>query len=83
MQEDKFNKFLDETFGTEGEERDIVDDFAAKFGLGRKYVPQKPKYYDCPINSCGGKRAYYKEIHPDTGMDDIVLYCPDCGYTSE
>jgi hypothetical protein len=81
-QKEKFNKFCDDTFGF-GKERDVVDDFSAKFGLGRKYIPKEPTYYDCPIHSCGGKKCYYKEIHPDTDMDEIVLYCPDCGYESE
>jgi hypothetical protein len=27
---------------------------------------------------CGGTNTYYTEIHPDTGMDEIVLRCRDC-----
>ena len=57
---------------------DVVDDFLAKFGMGPKYVPKEPKKYLCP--ACGKEKAFYKEIHPDTTMDEIVLYCPDCGY---
>ncbi len=53
-------------------------DFAAKFGLGPKYVPKETKTYKCP--KCGKKEAYFEEIHPDTDMNDIVLSCPDCGY---
>jgi len=37
---------------------------------------KKPIIPPCP--HCGGTRCFYKEIHPDTGMDEIVLYCPDC-----
>lgn len=37
--------------------------------------------YVCP--ACKGPNAYYKEIHPDTSMNDIVLHCPDCGYEGD
>ena len=60
---------------------DVELDFAAKLGLGPKYVPEKTKTYKCP--KCNKKNAYFKEIHPDTDMNDIVLYCPDCKYSAE
>lgn len=68
---DKFDKFRS-VFG-----KDEVDDFLAIFGLGPKYVHQKPKRHNCP--KCGEKIATYKEIHPDTDMNEIVLWCPVCG----
>ena len=56
---------------------DIPDTVQKMFGLG-KYRPET-KYQECP--KCGKKTAYYREIHPDTdaGMDEIVLYCKNCG----
>lgn len=56
---------------------DAVDTFLALFGLGPKYVHKEPKKYVCPKCTC--LIAYFKEIHPDTSMNDVVLYCPDCG----
>ena len=73
--QDKFDKARQE-LGTEN-----VDNFLAKFGLGPKYIPTEPKGFTCP--KCGGGNAFYKEIHPDTSMNDIVLYCPDCGFLDE
>lgn len=60
---------------------DKIDDLLAKFGMGPKYVPSKPKKYKCP--ECGDGNAVYKEIHPDTDMNDVVLSCPDCGFLDE
>ena len=53
-----------------------VDDFLAKFGLGPKYVPKETKKHECP--KCKKKIAYYREEHPDTDMNEMVLFCPDC-----
>ena len=60
---------------------DVVDDFLAKLGLGPKYVPVEPKKYNCP--KCKKGNAYYKEFHPDTSMNCIELYCPDCGFSDD
>jgi hypothetical protein len=60
---------------------DKVDTFLSKFGLGPKYVPKEPKKTNCP--KCNKGNAFYKEIHPDTAMNDIVLYCPDCNFLDE
>lgn len=60
---------------------DKVDTFLSKFGLGPKYIPKETKKYLCP--KCGQHNAYYKEIHPDTSMDEIVLSCPDCKYEGD
>lgn len=27
---------------------------------------------------CGSKNTYWREQHPDTGMDEMVLVCADC-----
>ena len=69
---DRFDK-LRETMDDE-----VVDNFLAIFGMGPKYKPSTPKKYLCP--KCGKHNAVYKEIHPDTDMNEIVLSCPDCGY---
>jgi len=60
---------------------DFVDAFLAKFGMGPKYVPAEQKKESCP--KCGSKSAFYKEIHTDTSMNDIVLHCPDCKFLDE
>jgi len=28
---------------------------------------------------CGSSDTYWREIHPDTGFDEIVLCCKACG----
>lgn len=55
-----------------------IDDFLATLGLGPKYVPKEVKKYTCP--KCLKNEAYYKEIHPDTSMNDVVLFCPECKF---
>jgi len=55
-----------------------------KYGddLGPKYEPKSPVVlHICP--KCGKKAAFYKEIHPDTSMNDIVLKCKACGFLDE
>lgn len=54
---------------------DVPDVWQKMFGLG-KYVPET-KYQEC--TKCGKNTAYYREIHPDTDMNEIVLYCKNCG----
>ena len=34
----------------------------------------------CP--NCLKQNAEYRENHPDTDMNEINLYCPDCGYNT-
>lgn len=72
---DKWERFRKEM----GAER--VDNFLAAFGLGPKYVPKEPRRHTCP--RCGGANAYHKEVHPDTDMNDIVLFCPDCNFCDD
>ena len=72
---DKFDKSR-EYFGAEK-----IDDFLSKFGIGPNYIPKEKKKYNC--KKCKMGNAYYKEIHADTDMNDIVLYCPDCKFTDE
>ena len=72
---DKWERFRQEM----GAEK--VDNFLASFGLGPKYVPKEPTKHDCP--KCGGHRAYYKEVHPDTDMNDVVLFCPECNFCDD
>lgn len=67
---DKFDK-LRESLGT-----DKVDTFLAAFGLGPKYKPTPTPMQYCP--KCGGMNAYHKEVHQDTDINEIVLFCPDC-----
>jgi len=54
---------------------DIPEELQRMFGLGN-FKP-KQKYVTC--KKCGNKKAYYKEEHPDTDMNEIILYCPNCG----
>jgi phage FluMu protein Com len=72
---DKFDESR-KALGTE-----CVDNFLAKFGMGPKYVPKKPQTCECP--RCKRQNAFIKEIHPDTDINAIVLYCPDCKYEEE
>jgi DNA-directed RNA polymerase subunit RPC12/RpoP len=72
---DQFEKYR-ETMG-----KDVVDDFLAKFGLGPKYIPKEPKKYTCP--NCKKTNAIVEEEHPDTDMNEMVLSCPDCGFSGE
>lgn len=39
------------------------------------------KTYKC--NSCGSNKAYHREMHPDTDMNYMELYCPDCKHRKE
>ena len=68
---DKFEKYR-ETLGA-----DKVNKFLATLGLGPEYVPKEPKLEKCP--NCGELIASYKEIHPDTDMNEVVLICKVCG----
>jgi hypothetical protein len=56
------------------EKLDIIN----KLGLGPKYIPKTPKKYTCP--NCHKSNATFKELHPDTDMNEIILKCPDCGF---
>lgn len=35
----------------------------------------------CP--KCGNDKVYYKEVHPDTDINEIVLWCQNCGEVGE
>ena len=60
-----------------GEEKG--QEFLNKFGLGKTYKPPERKTFEC--EKCHKHNAYWKEIHPDVpGMNEMVLYCPDCGH---
>ena len=74
--EEKSKTFYRDGIDCSKEETDRLDTFAATLGMGPKYKPVKTKKHVCP--NCANANAYYKEIHPDTGMDEIGLYCPDC-----
>jgi len=58
-------------------------DLLEALGFNPDMTPREieAKKYTCP--QCGKENAYYREIHPDTSMNDIILYCPDCGYRSD
>ena len=49
--------------------------FERILGLG-KYKPET-KYYTC--SRCGSNKVFTRELHPDTGMDEIAKWCPNCG----
>ena len=36
-----------------------------------------PRVVECP--ACHERNAYWHEAHADTGMDEFVIRCPDCG----
>jgi len=58
-----------------------IQEFAAKFGIGPLYKPVEPKRHVCP--ECGKNNAIWKERHPDTSMNEMLLCCPDCCAESE
>lgn len=60
---------------------DVVDTFLANFGMGPKYVPTQPVRRVCEFCGCGN--AVVKERHPDTDINVMVIYCPDCGLEKE
>ena len=70
--------YRDNISGLTKDDEDRIDTFAASLGFGPKYTPTPRKEHQCP--SCKGKKAYYKEIHPDTDMNEIVLHCSDCNF---
>jgi len=55
----------------------VVDEIIAKFDID----PNDKKTHICP--QCGSKKAYHKEIHPDTNVNDMVLFCPECNFLDE
>jgi len=63
----------------EKESEEKINDFLAKFGIGPNYIPEPPKTYECP--RCKKHNAVFEEVHPDTDMNEILLCCPDCGYS--
>lgn len=56
---------------------DVQLDALAAFGIGPRYLPKPRKTHECP--ECKESNAYWHEAHADTGMDEMVLRCPDCG----
>jgi len=48
---------------------------AKEYGFRFKKI--KAKTFQCP--KCKKDGAYFREEHPDTDMNEIVKYCPDCG----
>lgn len=81
MSEEKSKTFYRDKLDLSKDDAARVDDFAAILGFGPKYNPAPIPKRSCPV--CKKPNAYYKEIHPDTGMDEIVLYCPDCKKESQ
>jgi len=75
MSNDGFDTFR-EDMGAE-----CVNTFLAKFGLGPDYKPEPILTHICPTCLCD--QAYYKEEGADCdgGQNEMVLYCPDCGFT--
>jgi hypothetical protein len=43
--------------------------------------PKAAVTLECP--ACGAGRAYWHESHADTGMDEMVVRCPDCKVDTE
>lgn len=71
---DKFDKFRNDL----GDK--TVDAIVEKFSLNPDFKYER-KRRACP--QCGKTNACFKEIHPDTDMNDVVLCCPDCGFVDE
>lgn len=46
-----------------------------------KVLAKKGPPPSCP--RCGSSNTHYKEVHPDTSMNDIILACRDCGWDEE
>ena len=72
---DQFDKYRKEL----GAEK--VNEFLAKFGLGPNYTPAERKKYICP--DCKKQAAFLREVHPDTDLNAMELYCPACGHSHE
>ena len=47
-----------------------------KIGFKRKDGKEVEMKTAC--KKCGGTNTYWREEHPDTGMDEVVLVCKDC-----
>jgi len=61
---------------------DRIDTILANaFGVGPKYKPKPPKLHTC--SKCKKKAATYKEVHPDTSINDVALVCGECGFRDE
>lgn len=60
---------------------EVLKLIADKFAVGPRYKRTKPKTHIC--ENCGKDAAYYRENHADTGMDETVLYCPECKHSKE
>ena len=60
-----------------------VNNFLASMGFDSNFepIPYTPPKRQCP--KCNGWNAVIREIHPDTGMDEIVGRCRNCGYDGE
>ena len=73
--------YRDKIEGLDEDDKERLDTFAACLGFGPKYIPTPTPKYECP--RCHKTNAYYKEIHPDTDINEIVLHCPECKYEGE
>jgi hypothetical protein len=58
-----------------------LDKFLTSCGIASANIVHKHKTYVCP--KCNSKKAYIKEFHPDTSMNNFALYCPDCRYSED
>jgi hypothetical protein len=70
--------YRDDIEGLDKDDKDRMDTFAACLGFGPKYTPTPTPTREC--SSCRQKNAYVKEIHPDTDMNEMVIFCPDCNH---
>ena len=76
--EENEKRLIEETHKLMGEEKGNA--FLKTFGMGPTYKSKPRKTVLCP--NCLKQNAYYREDHPDTDMNEINLYCPDCGYNT-
>lgn len=76
--DDKEKKAVKEAQSLMGEEKG--NEFLAKFGIGPNYAQKPIERVFCP--NCHKMTAYYREDHPDTDMNEVNMYCDECGYTT-
>lgn len=53
----------------------------AKGKIFAKTSKTSSKTHRCP--ECGKSNCVVHEEHPDTDMNEMILKCPDCGYSKE
>jgi Zn finger protein HypA/HybF involved in hydrogenase expression len=55
----------------------------ASLGFDAEGKPLPIERKTCECDNCHKNNAYVREEHPDTDMNEMVVYCPDCKHTKE